>query len=385
MNTAVAFPAVAFPAAALVQSILTLRYWRNLPILLMFLMFQDIHPNILYELLPHFQMSRRQVRNIILAMMQLRLFSSSFLPDIRGVNHLSYRCKFRMIQQNPHNWAFRQFKLFGSGIFSILLKKSGFDRTLDYTGRAVRDFISNFVVFRISPIFPIGQLFLSQDDDLICLKTACEMILLFEQVRSSYSEIVLLLAKNEFAFQKFILFWNTQVCIKEKGYYKKGKQHHATYFDNIADHPLRDLFVFCIFAITRPDFIDTKLRFFIENFGDRSKLHHQDPYDPKSIILLKRNLVTRGISYDGTAEIRVLLNDLHQMRNSEGAYGAKYELRPAPATSGIYQIHDPQFECLTKEVNREQPMFGVFKYFLEGFLKNFARTFEESGRSALSP
>ena len=386
MNPAVpAVPAVHTVLASLVQNFLILQGWNSLPVVIILLMFQDIHPNIIYELLPHFQMSRRQVRNIILAMMQLRLFSSSFLPDIRGLKNLSYRCKSRMIQQNPHNWIFRQFYCFRCDVFLRLLTKSRFDRTLDYTGRAVRDFISNFVVFRTSPIFPIGQFFLSQNNDLIFLKTACEMILLFEHVRSSYPEIVLLLAQNEFALEEIIRVWKTQMCINTKGYYKSGKICDVTYSGNITVHPLHDLFVFCIFAITRPDFIDKKLRFFIENFGDRSKLHHQDPYDPKSIILLMRNLVTRDIRYDGTAEISVLLNNLREMLNSQGALGAKYELRPAPATSGIYQIHDPHFECLTREVDRHQPMFGVFKIFLEVFFRNFARTFEESGRRVLLP
>ena len=235
------------------------------------------------------------------------------------------------------------------------------------------------------PIFPIGQLFISSDDDLFCLKTACEMILLFKHVRSSYPQIVSFLAQNQENMLKIIRIWKTQMKISEKSYYKIKKLTYERYSGNITIHPIHDLFVFCIFAITRPDFIDKKLRFFIENFGDRSKLHHQDPYDPKSIILLMRNLVTRDIRYDGTAEISVLLNDLRQMVNSEGALGAKYELRPAPATSGIYQIHDPHFECLTREVDRHQPMFGVFKIFLEVFFRNFARTFEESGRRVLLP
>lgn len=137
--------------SALVKSLLTMRIWNSTTILIMLLMFQDIHPNILYELLPHFQMSHRQVRNIILATIQFRLFCSFIFRDIVELKHLSY-----FIRKNPHHWVSRQHYVFRKSIFFNLLKKSGFDGTLKCTGHAVRDFISNFVVFRRSPIFPIG-------------------------------------------------------------------------------------------------------------------------------------------------------------------------------------------------------------------------------------
>jgi hypothetical protein len=383
---AAAVPAAAVPAIALVQSILTLRCWDRLPFLIIFLIFQGIDPNILYELLPHFQLSHRQIRNITLAMMQLRLFTLSFLPDIMGVKHLSYQRKCQIIRQNqnPHDWVFRQFYIFRNRIFFNLLKKGGFDGTLKFTGYAVREFFSNFVVFRRSPIFPIGQLFLSQTDDLICLKTACEMILLFEHMRSSYPEIFSFLAHNEIALQNIILVWKTQMCIKEKGYCKSKKHCHEIYSGNITDHPINDLFIFCMLAITHPGFIDKKIWFFIKNFGDRSKLV-EDSYDPKYLEFLSKNCKISELKFlQPCVDIRRVIGTFSRMRNSDGAHGVKYELQPATAASGIYQIHDPQFECLTKEVNMEQ-MFGVFTIFLKILLKNFARTFEEWGRSALPP
>jgi len=104
---------------ALVQSFFTLQGWCNLPIVIMLLMLQDIHPKIIYELLPHFQLKRREIRNIILAMMQLRLFSSSFLPRLRNLSHRSY---FEIRK--------RQSGIFRSRSFAVLLQNCGFVKTL---------------------------------------------------------------------------------------------------------------------------------------------------------------------------------------------------------------------------------------------------------------
>ena len=364
--------------SALVKSLLTMRIWNSTTILIMLLMFQDIHPNILYELLPHFQMSHRQVRNIILATIQFRLFCSSIFRDIVELKHLSY-----FIRKNPHHWVSRQFYIFRKRIFFNLLKKSRFDDTLKYTGHAVRDFISNFVVFRRSPIFPIGQLFSSQNSDLICLKTACEMIVLFEQMRSSYPQIVSFLAQNQGNVQRIILIWKTQMCIKEKSYYKSRKHCHVTYSGNITVHPIHEFFVFCILAITHPEFIDGRLMRYIQTFGDRTELP-EDSCDPKYTDFFRKNCVTWTLQF---VEFRSksLISAFSRMYNSDGPHGVKYELNPTPATSSFYQKDDHQFECLTMEVERQYPMLRVFTTFLNLFLKNFARKFEESGGSALPP
>jgi hypothetical protein len=100
MNTPAASAVATFH---FVQSFSSLNVWNSFPIVIILLMLQDIHPNIIHELLLHFQMKHCQVRDIILAMMQLRLFSSSFLLDIGGVRKCSLRQKYRMIRQNPQH------------------------------------------------------------------------------------------------------------------------------------------------------------------------------------------------------------------------------------------------------------------------------------------
>ena len=366
-------------AAFIVKNFLRLKAWNSLPIVIMLLMLQNIHPNIIHELLPHFQMKHRQVRDIILAMMQLRLFSSFFLLDIRGVRECSYEEKRRMIQQNPQHRVSRLFNSFRSRVFTVLMEKGGFKKSLEYTGHPVRNFIANFIVFRMNPIFPFPRLFWYEDADLICIKTACEMNTMISRMRSSYPGIFSLIAHNEIAFENIILVWKTQMCIKEKRYYKSRNHCYMTYSDNITDHPINDLFIFCMLAITHTGFIDKKILFFIKNFGDRSK-QLEDSCDLKHLKYLWKNCKTSELKFlEPSDGIWRVIGAFSRMPNSEGAHGVKYELQPATAASGIYQIDKSKFECLTMEVDRQQPMVYIFTKFLEVFLRNFARTFEESG------
>lgn len=375
MNTPAATAAAIPAAAALVQSFFTLKGWHRLPIVIMLLMLQDIHPKIIYELLPHFHLKRRQIRNIILAMMQLRLFSSSFLPNQSDLSHRS----------DPSHGSYcmrvitiriRQLTFFRSRIFGFLLQKSGFESTMEYTGHAVRDFISSFVVFRTIPIFRIGIVFISSDDDLFCLKTACDMICLFKHVRSSYPKIVSFLAQNQENVQMIIMLWKTQMSAKEKSYYRRGKHTHERYSGDITIHPIHDLFVVCILAITHPEFIDGRLLKYIETFGDQTELP-EDSCDPKYTDFIRHECKTWDLQFVGYLKMKSMIRVFSRIPNSDDPHGAKYELNPSK--------EDPQFECLTVVVERQFPMLRVFTTFLNLFLKNFTRTFEESGGSALPP
>jgi hypothetical protein len=366
----------AIPTAfLLVQNFLSLKAWKTLSIVIMLLMLQDIHPNIIHELLPYFRLKRREVRNIILAMMQLRLFSSSFLPNQSDLSHRSDP-RHQSYLVKLFNCRRRQLSNFRSRIFGFLLKNNRFESRLEYTGHSVRDFISSFVVFRTNPIFPIGQLFISSDDDLFCLKTACDMICLFKHVRSSYPKIVSFLAQNQENLQMIIMLWKTQMKIYEKEYYKRGKYTHERYTGNITYHPIYDLFVFCMLTITHPEFIDGRLMKYIHTFGDRIELP-EDSCDLKYTTFFKENCVTWSLQFLGFDRIKSVIDAFSKMYNSEGPHGSKYELKPSK--------DDPQFECLTREVERQYPILRVFTEFLNLFLKNFARTFEESGGSALPP
>ena len=226
------------------------------------------------------------------------------------------------------------------------------------------------------PIFPIGQLFISSDDDLFCLKTACEMILLFKHVRSSYPQIVSFLAQNQENMLKIIRIWKTQMKISEKSYYKIKKLTYERYSGNITIHPIHDLFVFCMLAITNPEFIDGRLLKYVQTFGHRTELP-EDSCDPKYTDFFRKNCKTWDLQFVGSLKIESMIREFSRIPNSDGPHGVKYELNPSK--------DDPQFECLTSEVERQCPILRVFTTFLNLFLKNFARTFEESGGTAVPP
>jgi hypothetical protein len=389
MNTPAASAVATFH---FVQSFSSLNVWNSFPIVIILLMLQDIHPNIIHELLLHFQMKHCQVRDIILAMMQLRLFSSSFLLDIGGVRKCSLRQKYRMIRQNPQHRVSRLFNGFRSSVFAFLIKKGGFENSLKITGHSVRDFISNFIVFRMNPIFPfpglfLSGLFLSEGMELICIKTACEMNAMVLLMRSSYPEVFSLLAQNEIAFQNIILVWKTQMCIKEKRYFRNRSRKlcYPIYSVDITDHPINDLFVFCMLAITYPQFIEEKIFFFIKNFGYRTELL-EDPYDSKYLEFLRKNCKTSEAKFLRPCDdIRRVIGAFSRMPNSDGAHGVKYTLQPGTVTSRLYRIDESKFECLTMEVERQYPILRVFTKFLEVFLHNFAKTLEEFGERVLLP
>ncbi len=89
--------------AALVQAFLTPNLKDGLPIVLMLLMIQGIHPEIIFVLVQHVQMSQRQYNEIIMAWTQLRLFAS-VLPAVKGVKPQTFqgqRSRFRKFPQDP--------------------------------------------------------------------------------------------------------------------------------------------------------------------------------------------------------------------------------------------------------------------------------------------
>ena len=416
----------------LVQNFSSLQYWRNLPIIIILLMFQDIHPNIIYELLPNFKMSNRGVQDIILAMMQLRLFASFFI-----LRNPSYQKEYRMIRQKPQHWITREFSIFRRHVFLCLLKRTGFQGISESTRHSVRDFISNFVYLRTNRSIqvPVRQLFLSSHNDLSRLKTACMLNHLIHFVRSSYPEIVSFLAQaqkqNASELQKIIHVCENQLEIKEIQIYGRRNHCYVVHSQNIIKHLMRDLFAFFFLAVIKPNMIDEKLRRYIQNFGDETELL-RDPYNPEDLEFLKRNCKTEDMKHSLLQPCCGIggLIYLFSLSSCSGIFNVKYELKPvpatsifyhgddpqlepltieasctqsmvgvfkfkpapalalapAPATSKFYRIDDPQFESLDIEASCTQSMVGVFKRLLEVFLKNSARTFEESGGgSALPP
>ena len=177
-------------ALALVNGLLTPNLKGSLPFVIMLLMIQAIHPEIIFELVLHVTMTRHQYNAIIMAWTQLRLFAS-ILPAVRGVKPQTFqdqRSRFRIFPQDRVSRIFADFQ---TSVLSRILVQCGFAGTLPSL-EVVQHFALNLALVRMSPlaIFPIDQLFLSPNADLILLKTALQMQKMIAHVRVSYPEIV---------------------------------------------------------------------------------------------------------------------------------------------------------------------------------------------------
>jgi len=202
-------------ALALVQALLTPNLRGRLPFVIILLMIQGIHPEIIFELVPYVTMTRRQYHAIIMAMTQLRLFAS-LLPEVKDVKPPTFqgqRSRFRTFPQDPVSRVFVDFQ---NSVLKKMLVRCGFAGTLPSL-EVVQHFASNLAIVRRSPsaFFPPGELFLAPNANLVLLKTALQMKMMIEHVRSFYPEIVYLLSHNKSALMNLIIVWRKQVIVKQ--------------------------------------------------------------------------------------------------------------------------------------------------------------------------
>jgi hypothetical protein len=358
---------------ALTQALLTPNLRDSLPIVIMLLMIQGIHPDIIFELIPYVQMSHEQYHAIIMAMTQLRLFAS-FLPLVKGVKHRSFldqRCIFRKFPQNQVSRIFADFQ---NSILSRILVQCGFADTLPSL-EVMQHFAEKIRMVRTSslPNFPIGQLFLSPNADLVLLKTALQMQIMIAHVRSSYPDIVSFLVQNENAMRNIILVWKKQVNACELVY---DRQSHLP-----EPKKITIIFAFCILAVIDPNFIDVHLVDFINSCGNSDvPLYFSQKYhdflieqDPQFECLIDSQ---RG----SCSTMRRICRLFYSMKSSDVA-GRMIEYSMIDWTLGFGHIrysNQFEFESPTTLLRSQNPIFEVFSTFWNIFFRNFARTFAVS-------
>jgi hypothetical protein len=96
-----------------VNGLLTPNLRGSLPFVIMLLMIQGIHPEIIFELVPYVTITWRQYHAIIMALKQLRLFAS-LLPAVKGVKPQTFqgqRFRFRTFPQDQVSRIFGIIKL----------------------------------------------------------------------------------------------------------------------------------------------------------------------------------------------------------------------------------------------------------------------------------
>ncbi len=362
----------AAPAAlAIVNGLLIPNLRTGLPFVIMLLMIQGIHPEIIFELIPHVIMSRQQYDAIIMAWTQLRLFAS-ILPAVKGVKSKSFRDKRGLFRTFPQDQVSRVFAKFQNEVLSTMLKKFGFFCILPSL-EVVQNIAANLAVVRMSycPIFPIGQLLLSPDADLILLKTALKMKRMIEDVRSSYPEIVNLLSHNKSALMNLIMVLKNQVIVKQTVYGNLVNMREPA--------KINSLFTTCILAVIDPRFIDENLAKFIQNCGDRNKTE-QFSYNSEILTFLEENCETFEPIILRLGDIGRMIELFSSMMTSTtGVFQVSYALKQWSIGFGdIVCSAQHQFEEFTIEQGSSMPIFDVFSTFWDVFFRNFARTFKVS-------
>lgn len=348
----------------IVQALLTPNLRDSLPIMIMLLMIQGIHPEIIFELIPYVQMSQRQYDAIIMALTQLRLFAS-ILPAVKGDKPQTFQEQRSRFRKFPQNKVSRIFADFQNEVLSRMLVQCGFAGTLSSL-EVVQHFASNLALVRMSPspIFSIEQLFLSPYADLVLQKTALEMQRMIAHVRSSYPEIVFFLSQNEKALINLILVWKKQVNACELVY---DKQFH------LPELEITIIFIFCILAVIYPSFVDEHLADFIKSCGNSdTPLHFSQKYHDFMSKSQFESLI------DST--IRQICRLFSSMKSSD-VPGKMIEYSMNDWTLGFGHIRwssQFEFESPTILLRSQTPIFEVFLTFWEVFFRNFARTFAVS-------
>ena len=359
----------ALAAIDLVQVLLTPNFRNGLPFVIMFLMIQGIHPEIIFELIPHVQMSQRQYHAIIMAMTQLRQFAS-ILPAVKGNKPKTFQGQRDRFRTFPQDQVSRIFTDFQRSILKKMLVQCGFAGTLPSL-EVVQHFASNIGVVRTSlcPIFPIGQLFLSPNADLVLLKTALEIKRMIEHVRVSYLEIVSFLGQNENALMNLIIVWRNQMNVKQTVY--------GTLLDIREPAKMHTLLIFCILAVIYPDFIDESLMLFIQDCGVRNRPAH---YFSNHLDFLAQTCESFEPMNLQVGNIRRVIELFSSMLTSTTrVFDVRYALKPWSMAFGQI-VHNGrlEFEEITIEQGSSMPIFDVFTRFWNVFFRNFARTFAVS-------
>jgi hypothetical protein len=358
------------PAAlAIVNGLLTPNLRGALPFVIMLLMIQDIHPEIIFELISHVQISQLQYNAIIMALTQLRLFAS-LLPAVKGVNPPTFgdqRARFRILHQDKVSRIFADFQ---DSVLSRILVKCGFAGTLPSL-EVVQHFVSNLAVVHMSPcqIFPIGQLFLAPDEHLILLKTALQMQSMIAHVRSSYPEIVSFLARNENTLKNFCMVLKNHLDIMQI-------RLDCINFYVLECVKMNDLYILCILAVIDPEF-DQTLTQVIQNCG-----YPNGPYQDiqKYSQFLTENCQSIAPMIFGhflnIGSVLNLFSTMGKMKSKTRPMSVEYTINPWSMTfrqivySGKYQ-----FEKEKVELGSSVPFFEIFCKILGCFFQKFCADF----------
>ena len=331
--------------------------WINLPVVIMFLIIQDIHHDIIFELMQYVQLNHDQYSTIVMAMTQLHFFKSCL----------------RTIVPSLMSRIFARFKTL---IFSrIRNNKCRFPGTIPSL-EDVRHLVSKIVAARTdsSQISTpqIGELFSSLKwkhcRHIFLLKTALEMQSMIKHLRVRYPEIISSVANNEVFLKKIIWVWRRQVDLKHSGV---SAQHWT-----MREPPrINDMFVVCIIMAIEPRFFDNLLDQIIKNGGDCSNLM---PYSGKYLNFLCcecRTIEHTTLQQGDIGEIIKIFSSMstYSIERGIGPYVTYVLTRGRIGFGEIVCFDQPEFEELSIEIKRDELVINIFPELLTTFFKNLSK------------
>ena len=365
-----------------IQGLLNPNLRRDLPFVIMLLMLKGIHPEIIFSLLPYVTISRQQYDAIMMAWTPLFLFASLLIggkPQIFEVQNNQFQRLSRLKKSNPfanfQNSVMKRIKNsspfanFQNSVLKKMLGQFGFAGPLP-SFEIVQSLVSNLgIVCRShSGFFPLKEIFLYPDADLLLLKTALEMQKIIAHFRTTYPGIVSFLVQNENALKNIIMVWRNQLSVKETSY---------VYLYDVEKPVMNDLFVFCIFAVLSPD-LDQSLAQIIANCGNRNVPFKN--IEKHSQFLKVHCQSIEPMIFGNFLDIGQVLECFSSMETSTTrTFQVRYALRPWSMAFGQI-VHDSRnkFDELTIEQESSMPIFQVFSTFWDCFFQNFERTFDRS-------
>ena len=347
---------------AIVQAFLIPNLRFSLPYVIMLLMIQGIHPEIIFELIPYVSMSQRQYQTIILAWTQLRLFAS-ILQAVKGVKPQTFQRQRTRFKKFPQDQVSLIFVNFQNSVLKKMLVRVEYDKQVP----AFMDILNlalNLSVVKNESVLEIQTLFTSCFADLRFLTTALMMHSIISLVRSDYPEIVSFLQQNENAVKNIIRLWEKQVNVKEC--------YGGKMLDLQEPLKINIIFHFFISAVIDEELVDESLALLIRTYQE----DFQIPCSSKLVEFLKQNFGSiLPISHSWIiGDIRKIVECFHFMHTtSRSRTQVRYTLTPSSIP-----FAQSEFEQLVFEIGNFYPILDVFSKFWHEFFEKFAQTFEVS-------
>lgn len=350
------------------------------PFVIILLIIQGIHPEILVELISYVHLEREQYNAILAVSLQLRLYAS-LLPPVNGYTGSSYQQKRSIYARYPHKIISKLFGIFQREVRLNMLKLCGWGGKLPPL-LMVQDFVSTLVHVRVqSRFFPFKEILYATQSELHLVRTIIQMQCMIVNVRERYGEIVSFLRENEYALDNIIIVWKNQVDIDSSSMVLSPQSKASNM--NI----MNMMFIVFILSVIDSNFIDQRLAEIIQCCGRNVQ---SKQFFPKH-----RDFLIKQISpvYEMKNEFEDVINQGDILELIKVFSSMNFVGFPNGPKKGIFKLsywsmcfghirssNEVNFNYAIYEVSMGSRIFNVFSTFWDVFFENFSLTFDLSFR-----